>query len=126
MGADAVLLIVRVVGGALSGLLRAASAAGLEALVEVHDEAEAEAALMAGAKLVGINNRDLDTLTTDLGTTRRLLPLLLGHALIVSESGLSTLEQCRALAAEGVDAFLIGEALLRGTGAGILGAEARL
>ncbi len=126
MGADAILLIVRVVGDALADLLQAASAAGLEALVEVHDEAEAEAALTVGAKLVGVNNRDLDTLTTDLATTRRLLPLLRGRALIVSESGLSTAEQCRALAAEGVDAFLIGEALLRGTGDAILGAELRL
>src|SRR5690606_9899563 len=74
-GADAVLLIVAVVRGqALVDLLGAVHAQGMQALVEVHDEAELDEALAAGAQIIGINNRDLRTFTVDLGTTERLAP----------------------------------------------------
>jgi len=124
MGADAVLLIVAVLGEATGTLLDAAEKAGLEALVEVHDEAEAHLALSAGAKLIGVNNRDLKTFETDPATTRRLLPLLRGRARVVSESGFFTRADCLPLAREGVDAFLVGEALLTGR-SDLLGPGAR-
>lgn len=121
MGADAVLLIVRAVGKDLARLLRHAGRCGLEALVEVHDEAEVEAALAAGATLVGVNNRDLASMTTDLGVSRRLLPLIAGRALAVAESGISRRAEMAEMAGLGADAFLVGEALLLGT-ADVLGA----
>lgn len=114
MGADAILLIVRILGEQLGRLLAVSQEAGLEALVEVHDAAEARAAVAAGAELIGINNRDLDSLKTDVGVSARLLPLVAGHAVVVSESGLRRRSQCLELQALGVNAFLIGETLLRG------------
>lgn len=120
MGADAVLLIVRTVGGRLEALLRHARASGLEALVEVHDEDELGCALGAGASLIGINNRDLASMTTDLGVSRRLLPLVRGRAVAVAESGISRLTEVEELAGLGADAFLVGESLLLGT-ADVLG-----
>lgn len=120
MGADAVLLIVRAVGNDLPILLAECSSLGLEALVEVHDEEEAEAALEAGARMVGINNRDLSTFQVDLETTRRILPRLKGHVQIVAESGFFSREDCLPYARDGVDAFLIGEALMTGRHSGLL------
>jgi indole-3-glycerol phosphate synthase len=121
MGADAVLLIVRLLGERLGRLLSVSQEAGLEALVEVHDATEVKAALAAGAQMVGINNRDLDTLNTDLGVSTRLAPLVRGQATVVSESGLGQRSQCLELKDLGVDAFLIGETLLRGGSAAIFG-----
>jgi len=112
-GADAALLIVAALGdGQLRELAACARELGLDALVEVHDEAELERALAAGAALVGVNNRDLRDFKTDVGVTRALLPRAAGRT-VVSESGLDSPEVLRALEAAGASAFLIGEALMR-------------
>lgn len=112
-GADAVLLIARMVDKEnLGRLLAAARQLGLAVLVECHDEQDIAKATAAGARIVGINNRNLATLTTDLGQTPRLLPLVPADVIKVSESGIDTREQITSLAAAGADAFLIGHALL--------------
>ena len=123
-GADAVLLIVRILDdGALRSLITAAHALGMAALVEVHDEHELERALGAGATIVGINNRDLSTFTTDLGTTARLLESLPTSVTVVSESGIRTRADVERLGEIGVDAILVGEALLAATDPSAAAAE---
>jgi indole-3-glycerol phosphate synthase len=113
-GADAVLLIVAVLEqGPLIDLLALARELGLSALVEVHDEAQTERALAAGADIVGINNRDLRTFVTALDVTERLSPLVQNRAVIVSESGIQGPSDVMRLARSGVDAILVGEALMR-------------
>jgi len=113
-GASAVLLIVALLGGEmLASLLDKGREIGLEALVEVHDEAELEAALEAGAEIVGINNRDLKTLQVDLGTTLRLAQLVPTGRVLVSESGYSRREEVATALHAGVHAILVGEALVR-------------
>jgi indole-3-glycerol phosphate synthase len=97
----------------LASLHAAAAAAGLAALVEVHDELELEAALAVGAELIGINNRDLTTLEVDTNRTFALRPRIPSGKVVVAESGFSSREQLGRLAAAGVDAVLIGEALMR-------------
>jgi hypothetical protein len=86
---------------------------GLAALVEVHDRPELERALAAGAGIVGINNRNLKTLQVDTETTFALRPLVPPGAIVVSESGQRTRADLERLAAAGVDAVLIGEAIMR-------------
>lgn len=114
LGADAVLLIARILApGDLERLLREAAALGLEALLEVNDEREAEVAVAAGATLVGINNRDLRTFEIDPERTARLLPLLPAGVTVVAASGIATPEQAHRLHALGADACLVGEALMR-------------
>ena len=113
-GADAVLLIVSILGDlGLKQCLAAAAGAGLDALVEVHDEHEAALALDHGASLVGINNRDLRSLTTDLATFSRLRPLLPENITIVAESGVRTADDCARMVEQGATAVLVGEALMR-------------
>jgi indole-3-glycerol phosphate synthase len=113
-GADAILLIVAALSPSeLASLHGEARELGLSALVEVHDERELEVALELGAEIVGINNRDLKTLEVDTARTYQLLPRLAGQTLAVSESGFSRPEQLDELAAAGVDAVLVGEALMR-------------
>jgi indole-3-glycerol phosphate synthase len=112
-GADAVLLIVRILSDAeLAHLHREASGLGLGVLVEVHDEGELERALRIGADVIGINNRDLATFTTDLATTERLLASVPPDVVIVSESGIRTRDDVVRLGLAGVDAILVGESLL--------------
>lgn len=113
-GADAVLLIVAVLGADRLGALHAAAeAAGVDALVEVHDEAEAEAAIDVGATLIGVNNRDLTTFEVDLGVAERLAPLLRPcGAVIVAESGVSDPAGAGLMWSLGYDAILVGEALV--------------
>ena len=114
IGADAVLLIVRSLSDALlSELIQVARTLGMDALVETHSEEEVRRALDAGATLIGVNNRDLDTLTTDVSLAPRLRPLVPPECLFVAESGVSSVAQIAILADAGVDAVLIGEALLR-------------
>ncbi len=110
--ADAVLLICAALGDRLQAMLDAARSLGLAALVETHDANEVRQAVAAGADTIGINNRDLRTLAVDLGTTPRLRPLIPPDRIVVSESGISTAEDMRALAALEVDAALVGEALM--------------
>jgi indole-3-glycerol phosphate synthase len=113
-GADAVLLIVAALEpGELTELYALASQLGLDVLVEVHDARELEAATSLGARIIGINNRNLATLEVDLATTFALLPAVSGGALVVAESGFRTRAELERLADAGVDAVLIGEALMR-------------
>lgn len=113
-GADAVLLIVAMLDDALLRDLHAAAHGwGMAALVEVHNEAEADRALAAGATLIGINNRDLHTFKVDLATTERLAPRLPDGVTVVGESGIGTVKDVQRLAAAGVDAILVGESLVK-------------
>lgn len=113
-GADAILLIVAALApGELESLYAQAESLGLGALVEVHDEAELGVAAALGARVIGINNRDLTTLEVDTGRTHALLPLVPSESLVVAESGFRTREQLDRLSSAGVDAVLVGEALMR-------------
>jgi len=114
-GADAVLLIVRILDDpTLRSLLAQAHGLGMAVLVEAHDAAELTRAVEAGAAIVGINNRDLATFATDLDTTLRLLDHLPDDVIVVSESGIRTPDDVARLGSAGVDAVLVGETLLRG------------
>jgi indole-3-glycerol phosphate synthase len=112
-GADAVLLIASLLGSRLHEMLFAARARGLSTLVEVHDEAEAEASLKCTADVIGVNNRDLRTLHTDLGVSRRLAPLATKAAAAVAESGLRSRTEIDELAALGYKGFLIGGSFMK-------------
>jgi indole-3-glycerol phosphate synthase len=113
-GADAVLLIVAALGGErLAALIADASELGMDSLVEVHDEDEVEAAVEAGAEVIGINNRDLHSLDVDLGTTFRLLADVPAGTVVVAESGITERGHVSELEDAGVDAILVGEALMR-------------
>ena len=113
-GGDAVLLIVAALSPESLRVLHArARALGLDALVEVHDEAELEVALDAGVDLVGINHRDLRTFEVDLGLTERLAPRVPEDVLVVAESGIFTHDHVRQLRRAGARAFLVGESLMR-------------
>lgn len=112
-GADAVLLIVAILEDAqLRDLIGQARELEMESLVEVHDEAQVERALAAGADLIGINNRDLRTFDVDLATTERLRPLIPDDKVVISESGIATRADVERLASCGVHAVLVGEALI--------------
>jgi indole-3-glycerol phosphate synthase len=112
-GADNVLLIVALLDVALlRDLIQQARALEMDALVEVHSEAEAERAVAAGATLFGINNRDLHTFEVDLATTERIRPLLPPDAIVVGESGVNTRADVERLQAAGVRAILVGEAFM--------------
>ena len=112
--ADAVLLIAALFDGeALARYISLALEVGLTPLVEVHDEKEADLALESGARVIGVNNRDLRDFTVDLGTFERLASRLAGATLLVAESGLNTPEDARRLREAGADAVLVGEAAMR-------------
>jgi indole-3-glycerol phosphate synthase len=119
LGADCILLIVAALDDtALAELAAEAARLGMDALVEVHDEAELDRALALDARLIGINNRDLKTLRTDLATFERLAPLVpadppLPERLLVAESGLRENADLRRMALSGARGFLVGESLLR-------------
>lgn len=113
LGADAVLLIAAVLpGGELDDMIGRAAEAGLNTLVEVFDETEFARAERAGAVVVGVNNRDLRNFSVDHGRTLRLLPLYGEQQVAVAESGFHTHGDITGLLEAGVDAFLIGEALM--------------
>ncbi|SRR5581483_8404180 len=113
-GADAILLIAAMLDpNLLRELCAQAAALALDSLIEVHTEKELEAALAAGATLVGINNRDLKTFAVDIAVTERLAPLVPAGAVKVCESGIDTPEQIRRVERLGVRVFLIGESLMR-------------
>lgn len=111
-GADLVLLIAALLGARTAQYVAEARGAGLEPLVEVHDRPDLELALAAGARLVGINNRNLKTLAVGLEPSRDLLPRVPPGVLAVAESGLRGPAELDELAALGARAFLIGEALV--------------
>ena len=113
-GADAILLIVAALDDTeLAELAATAADFGMDALVEVHDEAEAARAVRAGARLIGVNHRDLRTFHMDLGLTGRLAPQLPAGTVLVAESGIRTPADVAMLAAAGAHAILVGETLMR-------------
>lgn len=112
-GASMILLIVAALDDArLLDYRQHAEGLGMAALVEVHDEAEAERAVATGATLIGINNRDLRSFHTDLGTTERIAPLLPAGTTVVGESGIHTIADAERMAAAGCALLLIGESLI--------------
>ena len=118
-GADAVLVMLSVLDDDTARLcLAAATALGMEALVEAHDEAEVRRAVALGARIVGINNRDLCTLKVDLATTERLSHLVPATRILVSESGIATRADVARLSAH-ADAFLVGSSLMRAADPGL-------
>jgi indole-3-glycerol phosphate synthase len=124
VGADAALLIVAMLEqGALAELIALSREIGLTPLVEVHAEVEVERALAAGADVVGINNRNLHTFEVDLAVTERLRPLLPADLTVVGESGVFGAAEVTRMRAAGVDAILVGEALMR---AGLDGVAAKM
>ena len=114
IGADAILIIVAALDdGAMQEIESAAMERGMDVLVEVHDEAEMERAARLRSRLIGVNNRDLRTFRTDLGTTERLAALAPEGSLLVGESGINDHADCLRLAGNGVRCFLVGESLMR-------------
>jgi indole-3-glycerol phosphate synthase len=112
-GADAILLIVAILPPKKLGqLLLLSQELGMDTLVEVHQEAEAETALEANAPIIGINNRNLQDFSVDLNTTLRLRPMIPPGVLVVSESGIHSYADMDLLRQTRVDAVLIGEALV--------------
>ncbi len=114
LGASAVLLICAILPeGQIRDSIALCDALGLSALVEAHDEAEIDTALSAGARIIGVNNRNLKDFSVDTGNSRRLRERVPENILFVSESGVKGPADVRALEAAGADAVLIGEALMR-------------
>jgi indole-3-glycerol phosphate synthase len=113
-GADAVLLIVAILDQpVLEALIAVAKDVGLEAIVEIHTTLELEHAIAAGADIIGVNNRDLSTLRTDLGVAEKLAAGLPDGTTTIAESGVSSIEGARRMRSAGYDAILVGEALVR-------------
>jgi len=113
-GADCILIIVAAVDDAVArDLEQAAFALGMDALIEVHDEAEVERALHLSSRLVGINNRDLKTFETSLRVAERLAPRIPRDHVTVAESGIFVPADLARLARAGISAFLVGESLMR-------------
>jgi len=113
-GASAILIIVRALTDDEIRTLRdAAATAGLDALYEIHTEAELDRAVGHGAKIIGVNNRDLAIFRTDLGLSERLIPRFPAEVTAVSESGIFTAADARRVRAAGAHAVLVGEALMR-------------
>jgi indole-3-glycerol phosphate synthase len=112
-GASMILLIVACLSDSqLREYREHAESMGMQALVEVHDEGEAERAVASGVRIIGINNRDLRSFHTDLGVTERIAPQLPKRVIIVGESGIHTLADAQRMAAAGADAILVGESLI--------------
>jgi indole-3-glycerol phosphate synthase len=112
-GADALLLITAILSQKqLDNLLNLSHSLGLACLVEIHDKSELEKALQSGAEIIGINNRDLKTFKTDIETTRHLRDLIPRGKIMVSESGIKNRDDIKRLESWGVNAALVGEALV--------------
>jgi indole-3-glycerol phosphate synthase len=113
-GADCILIIMAAVDDAAAAELEAAAQAlGMDALLEVHDEAELTRALKLNSKLIGINNRDLKSFDTTLATSERLARLIPRDRIIIGESGIFTPDDLARLAKAGISTFLVGESLMR-------------
>jgi len=116
-GADAILLIVRILeDGPLRGLLELSRELGMAAVVEAHDAAELDRAVEAGATLVGVNNRDLSTFRTDLAVSERLVERIPADRLAIAESGIRDRSDVERLGRAGFHAVLVGETLMRSPG----------
>ncbi|HNE25822.1 MAG TPA: indole-3-glycerol phosphate synthase TrpC [Pseudomonadales bacterium] len=114
LGADCVLLIVAALSEAqLQALYACAQEAGLDVLVEVHNAEELAQALRLNTRLIGINNRDLHTFNTSLNTTYELLPQIPSDRMVVTESGIHTIDDVKAMRGHAVHAFLVGEAFMK-------------
>ena len=113
-GADCILIIMAAVDDETARTLnKAAHDLGLDVLIETHDERQLERALALEGRLIGVNNRDLRTFETSLEVCERLKPLIPADKIVVAESGISRHADCRRLAGVGIEAFLVGEALMR-------------
>jgi indole-3-glycerol phosphate synthase len=113
IGADAVLLIAAILGDhQLRAYRELAESLGMAALIEVHDREELAAALSCGALIIGINNRNLKTFVTDIGTSAELAPLIPQDRIVIAESGIRTRGEIETLLQAGIRAFLIGETLI--------------
>lgn len=112
IGADAVLLIVRCLGAKLGDFIGLAGQLGLAALTEVHTGPELDIALAAGADIIGINNRNLDTFVTDINTCKELARSIPAGIVTVAESGIRNRDDIENIMQSGIRAFLIGEALV--------------
>ncbi len=120
IGADALLLIAAILGeNQLREYRELAASLGLASLVEVHDRTELEAALRTDAEIIGINNRDLKTFSTDIRTSLTLAPLVPSDLIVVSESGIRSRAEIEILMKAGVRTFLIGEALVAAPDRGV-------
>lgn len=114
LGASAVLLICSILSEAqISEYLQICDALGMSALVEAHDEAEVQTALNAGARIIGVNNRNLKDFSVDTDNSRRLRELIPQNVLFVSESGVKTAQDIQTLRTIGADAVLVGETLMK-------------
>ncbi len=114
LGADAILIIMAALEDEVAADIHdAAAECDMAALIEVHDEAELERALVLDGRLIGINNRSLENFTTDLAITERLAPRAPAECLVVAESGIATPADIARLSAAGARAFLVGESLMR-------------
>ncbi|MBN2437136.1 MAG: indole-3-glycerol phosphate synthase TrpC [Deltaproteobacteria bacterium] len=113
IGADAILLIAAILtAGQVREYRELAAMMGMASMIEIHDRGELEMALLAGAEIIGINNRDLKTFVTDIRTSADLAPLIPEDRIAVSESGIRTRGEIEALQKAGIRAFLIGETLI--------------
>jgi len=114
LGADAILIIVAALDDSVMAEIEAAALDhSMDVLIEVHDAAEMDRAARLSSRLIGVNNRDLKTFTTDLATTEQLAPRAPAESLLVGESGISSHADCARLADSGVRSFLVGESLMR-------------
>ena len=114
MGANAVLLICAILDSVqLEHGLKTCSELGLAAVIETHDAGEIAMAVSAGARIIGVNNRDLKDFSIDIGNSGKLRSLVPDDVIYIAESGIRTAEDVQALRQVGVDAVLIGETLMR-------------
>ncbi|KKW08774.1 MAG: Indole-3-glycerol phosphate synthase [Candidatus Kaiserbacteria bacterium GW2011_GWA2_49_19] len=114
LNADAFLLIASILEESeLAHLLKLGESLGLDALVEVHDEKEIEKALRAGARIIGINNRDLKTFNTDISVTEKLMAKIPKGTFVVSESGIGTVEDVKRVRRSGISGILVGTSVLQ-------------
>jgi indole-3-glycerol phosphate synthase len=114
VGADAVLLIMRILDEAkLNSLYKFSKELGMDVVVEIHSEKELRKVLKAGAEIIGVNNRNLNTLRVDFATTQKLVPFMPESVVKLSESGIKSFKDVLLLKGLGVDAFLVGESLMR-------------